>query len=153
MLNVLSIPSSQANGSGKRLTSDLLKNTTAWGHDVLSLAELSPICGWYKDDEAIGLVLAPLLLYRVPVFLPFHSWLKLESVLSDLPDIEVSKQEVPRSLPGEGVPHDDQSIWPSICGCNPAPVFTHTQARNGICVALGKEKQRSSWRLQTRWLF
>lgn len=57
---------------------------------------------------------------------------------------EVSKEEVPRSLPREGVPHDDQSIWPSVGSCNPAPVFTHTQARNDICVALGNKKQQSA---------
>lgn len=56
---------------------------------------------------------------------------------------EVSRA-VPWSIPGEGVPHDDQSIWPSVGSCNPAPVFTHTQARNYIRVALGKEKQQSA---------
>lgn len=57
---------------------------------------------------------------------------------------EVSKEEVPRSLPREGVPHNDQSIWPSIGGCHPASVFTRAQARNDIRVALGKEKQQSA---------
>lgn len=56
---------------------------------------------------------------------------------------EVPKEEVPGSLPREGVPHDNQSVWPSVGSCNPASVFTHTQARDDIYVALGKEKQQS----------
>lgn len=54
----------------------------------------------------------------------------------------VCTEEAPGSSPREGVPHDDQRVRASVGGGNPAPVLAHTQARDGVRVALVGEREK-----------